>query len=254
MNRTPLDVLAIAAHPDDVELSVGGTMCLLARQGYRTGIVDLTRGELGTRGTPEMRAEEAAEASRIMQIQTRSNLGMPDGNIENTLENRLKLIREIRLHRPQIILMNPLVCRHPDHGAAARLTIDCLFYAGLKKMETQDEAGRLLEPWRPSHALHYVQSAEFEPSLIVDVSEVWQERMETLWAFKSQFHNPNNPSSAQGPQTFISNPGFLDWIESRAKAYGYRIGAKYGEPLLYHQGPFGVQDLVKTFSIAPRFK
>ena len=236
-----LDVLALAAHPDDVELSVGGTMCLLADQGHRTGIVDFTRGELGTRGTPEGRMEEAAAAAEILGLSARANLGLPDGDIQNTKANQVRLIRAVRRYRPHVVLATAEKVRHPDHGAAAQLSVDALFYAGLAKVETFEDDGTPQEPWRPHHVLHYVQALDVEPTFVVDVSGVWDRRMEALLAFESQFHRPDGDD---GPQTYISNPDFLAWVEARARTYGYRIGAAYGEPLVYRHGPVGVDDLM----------
>ena len=249
-----LDVLAFAAHPDDVELSAGGTMCVLARQGYKTGIVDLSMGELGSRGTPALRRQEAAEASKILGISAREHLDIPDGDMANTKANQLKVIAALRKHRPHIILMNTPVDRHPDHPDAAQLVISSIFYAGLRKVETLDAGGAPQEPWRPDHALHYMQTIPFEPTLIVDVSDVWEQRMAAMQAFKSQFFNPDYEPAEDEPQTFISNPDFFEWIEARARNYGYMIGAKYGEPFLYHQGPIGVTDLVTVLSRKKAFK
>lgn len=268
-----LDVLALASHPDDIELCAGGTMCLLASQGYRTGVVDFTRGELGSRGTPELREAEAAAASEIMGLAARENLGIPDGRIENTRENQLKVIRAVRRYRPHICLIGSLECRHPDHGDGARLAIDALFYAGLRKIETFDDGasgGAALagestgdagdgeaepqEPWRPHHVLHYMQAVEWEPTLVVDVSSVWEQRIEALKAFKSQFFNPDYEASEDEPDTFVSNEGFFRWIEARARSYGYKVGADYGEPFLYRRGPFGVSDLMQVFEGEKRFR
>lgn len=217
-------------------------MCLLARQGYRTGVVDFTRGELGTRGTPQQRADEAMRASEIMGLSARENLGIPDGDIRNTKENQRELIQWIRHYRPHVVLINAPEDRHPDHPNAARLATESLFYSGLAKIETTEENGEAQEPWRPNHVLHYMQSIDFTPTFVVDVSGVWEERMQALRAFESQFHNPGYESNE--PETFISNQGFFDWIEARARAFGYRIGAEFGEPFLYRHGPVGVTDLV----------
>lgn len=238
-----LDVLAFAAHPDDVELSIGGTMCLLHAQGYTTGIVDLTRGERGTRGTPEDRAAEAEAAGRILGLSARENLGMPDGDVAPTPERVLAAAAAIRRHRPRIVLLNAPEDRHPDHGNAARLVGEALFTAGLAAVETPGADGQPLAPWRPHHALHYMQSIEFTPTFVVDVTPVWTQRMEALRAFKSQFD-----AGDDGPQTFISTPAFVQWVEARARSYGYRIGATYGEPLLYRHGPVGVTDLMQTLA------
>ena len=239
-----LDVLALAAHPDDVELSAGGTVCLMAQQGYRVGIVDFTRGERGSRGTPEGRMEEARAASDVIGLAARENLGLPDGNLVNTEENRLRVIRAVRRYRPHLVLLNPLECRHPDHGAAARLATEALFYSGLRKIETAEDDGTPQEPWRPHHVLHYMQSIPFEPTVVVDVSAVWEQRIQALRAFRSQFHNPAYEAAEDEPQTYVSNPDFFAWIEARARTYGYHIGATYGEPFLYRHGPIGTGDLV----------
>ena len=231
-------------------------MCLLESQGYRTGVIDFTRGELGSRGSPSLREEEAAAASDVMGLSVRENLGIPDGRIENTRENQLRVIRAVRRYRPHICLIGSLECRHPDHGAAARLSIDALFYAGLRKIETRDDlAGDAeQEPWRPHHVLHYMQAVEFEPTMIVDVSSVWDRRLRALKAFKSQFYNPDYEPAADEPDTFVSNEGFFKWVEARARNYGYKVGAEYGEPLLYRHGPFGVGDLMEVLGGEKRFR
>jgi N-acetylglucosamine malate deacetylase 1 len=248
-----LHVLALAAHPDDVELCAGGTMALLAKQGYRTGIVDFTRGELGSRGTPAGRAAEAAEAGRILGLAQRQNLELQDGDIRSSPATRLPLIRLIRRHRPHICLINAPDCRHPDHAAAARLAADALFYSGLRMIETEDGIERQ-EPWRPHHVLHYMQAVPFVPTLVVDVSDVWDTRLAALRAFKSQFHNPEYEAGPDEPQTFVSNPDFFDWVEARARSYGYGIGARFGEPFLYRHGPMGTGDLVATLAAQKPFR
>ena len=237
----PLDVLAIAAHPDDVELSIGGTMCLLNAQGYRTGILDLTRGELGTRGTPETRTAEAAAAAGVLGLAFRRNLGLPDGEIRNTKAAQRPIVAAVRAARPRIVLVNAPEDRHPDHGDAARLAVDALFAGGLARLETAGTDGAPQEPWRPSHVLHYMNTLEFEPTFVVDVTAVWERRLAALRAFATQFD-----ASDDGPETFISTPAFLQFVEARARSFGYRIGATYGEPLLYRHGPVGIGDLVQT--------
>ncbi len=253
-DRSPLDVLALAAHPDDVELCAGGTMCLLADQGYRTGIVDFTRGELGTRGTPEGRMREAEAASRILGLAARHNLGLPDGDIQNTKATQGALIQVVRRYRPPIVLVTAEHVRHPDHGAATRLAVDALFYSGLAKVETFDSDGTAQEPWRPHHVLHYLQALDAEPTFVVDVSSVWERRMEALLAYESQFFQGDASGGDDEPETYISNPRFLAWVEARARTFGYRIGADFGEPFVYRHGPVGVDDLVAVLSREKPFR
>ena len=221
-------------------------MCLLARKGYATGVVDLTQGELGTRGTAEGRLQEAADAGRVMGLSVRDNLGLPDGGIENTPAHREAVIRALRKHRPRIVLLNAPEERHPDHPAAARLVADSCFYAGLAKIETVDDDGAPQEPWRPQHALHYIQTIDLEPTFVVDVTPVWEERVAALRAYKSQVHSPGYQPAPGEAETFISNPQFFQWVEARARTWGYRIGAEFGEPFVYRHGPVGVDDLVAT--------
>jgi len=247
-DASELDVLALAAHPDDVELCAGGTMCLLAKQGYRTGILDFTRGELGSRGTPEGRMQEATNAAEIMNLKARHNLGLPDGGIQNTRTNQKAIMRVVRRYRPRIVLINALDARHPDHSDAAQLSLDALYYGGLRMIETTGPDGDVQEPWRPSHVLHYLQAIDFEPSLVVDVSEVWDDRIDALQAFQSQFFNPDYEPGEDEPETFISNPEFFEWVEARARNYGYQVGATHGEPFLYRHGPIGTDDLPATLA------
>lgn len=252
-DQESLDVLAFGAHPDDVELCAGGTVCTLTQQGYQVGVVDLTRGQLGSRGTPERRDREAAHASAIMGLAMRENVGLLDGQIDNSRQNQLKVIRAVRRYRPHIVLIGSLECRHPDHGAGARLCADALFYSGLRKIDTSYD-GVSQEPWRPHHVLHYMQAIPFEPTFVVDVGEVWEQRVRALQAFESQFYNPDYEASEEEPETFVSNEGFFKWVEARARTYGYRIGAEYGEPLLYRHGPVGVTDLVNVLHSEKRFR
>lgn len=238
-----LDVLALAAHPDDVELNAGGTLCLLSRQGHRVGIVDMTKGELGSRGSPEGRMQEAEAAGRVLGLTVRENLAIPDGNIANTPDNRLKVIRVLRRYRPHIVLTHPLECRHPDHTRAARLTLEACYYSGLRKIEVTETDGTPRDPWRPHHILHYSEVLPFVPSFVVDVTETWDTRMRAMQEFRSQFFNPGYRPKQNEPDTFVSNPDFFAWIEARARAYGYPIGATYGEPFQYC-GSLRVLDLM----------
>ena len=217
-------VLAIAAHPDDVELSCAGALMMEMAAGKQVAIVDLTRGELGTRGTDIIREQEALEAGRIMGIDSRDNLGLPDGFFMNDRESRLSVIRMIRKYRPQIILTNAPSDRHPDHGHAAELVKDAAFLSGLRKIKTELN-GVLQEEWRPSYVFHFIQDRYLDPSFVYDISPVMERKLEAIRAFKSQFNaQPDNE-----PQTFISTPAFLESIISRAAMYGKMIGVPYAE-------------------------
>jgi bacillithiol biosynthesis deacetylase BshB1 len=222
-----LDVLAVGAHPDDVEISCSGAILKLTDKGLRVGLCDLTAGEMGTRGTPELRAQEAAEAARIMGVHVRIGLEMADGNIEINPANREKLIRIIRKYRPRTMLFPPAFERHPDHEHAHRLCREAWFYAGLEKIETTLDGARQL-PHRPGRCFTYMMSSEFTPSFVVDISAEFTRRMDAMKAFRSQFHNPSSPER----ETFLSRPEFLRLVESRLEYYGHRIGVRYGEPFL----------------------
>lgn len=222
-----LDILAIGVHPDDVELGCSGTLINERRSGKATGVLDLTRGELGTRGTAETRAREAALAARIMGVAVRENLGMRDGFFRNDEEHQRLLISALRKYRPEIVIGNILDDRHPDHGRAGRLIADACFLAGLSKIETFDPEGRPQERWRPKQLLHYLQDWYHEPDLLVDISDSFEERMESIKAYSTQFHTDS--SGSEGPQTYISTPDFLDSVVARARMLGKRIGVKYAE-------------------------
>ena len=250
----PMDVVAIGAHPDDVELWAGGTVCSLTAADARVAIVDLTLGELGSRGTVELRRKEARKAADILGVAERVNLELPDGNIENTPANRLQLIRALRRYRPRLVLIGAPECRHPDHKAATDLSVAAIFQAGLSKIKTVGPDHLPQEPHRPDHVLQYMQAIAFEPTLSVDVTAFWDQRTRAVRAFESQFHNPDYRSAAEEPETYISNPDFFEWMESRARYYGYPIGARYAEPFLYRQGPIGVDDLQSLLSRSRRFK
>lgn len=233
-----LDLLILAAHPDDAELGCAGTIAKHISLGYKVGIVDLTQGDLGTRGTIESRAEEAAAAAAILGVSVRENLKLRDGFFRNDEEHQLKVIRAIRKYQPEIVLANATHDRHSDHGRASALEYDACFLSGLVKIETVDEQGRKQQPWRPRSVYHYIQSVMIQPDFIVDVSDFWDLKMQAIKAFKSQFFDP---SSAE-PETYISKPGFLRMIESRAVEFGHAINAQYGEGYTHRQTP-GVNDL-----------
>jgi N-acetylglucosamine malate deacetylase 1 len=223
-----LDILAIGVHPDDVELSCSGTLLNELKRGKKGGILDLTQGELGTRGTMETRYAEAAAAAKIMGVQIRDNCKMRDGFFRNDEEHQLKLITYIRKYQPEIILANALDDRHPDHGRAGHLIAEASFLSGLRKIETKDENGNPQKRWRPKYVLHYLQDWYHEPDLIVDISDVFEQRMQAILAYTTQFHTPVDPGE-DSPQTYISTPDFLDSIIGRARMLGKRIGVKYGE-------------------------
>ncbi|HEX6223415.1 MAG TPA: bacillithiol biosynthesis deacetylase BshB1 [Chryseolinea sp.] len=233
-----LDILVLAAHPDDAEISCAGTIALHVALGHKVGIIDFTRGELGTRGSVEIRAAEATEAAKILGVSIRENLGLRDGFFENDPTHQLAVIKAIRKYQPSIVLANAVYDRHIDHGRGASLGYDACFLSGLVKVETVDENGKKQAPWRPSVVYHYIQSLYIEPDFIVDVSEYWDTKIKALKAFKSQFYDP---ASAEA-ETYISSPGFVKMIEARATDWGYAIGAKYGEGFTTRRYP-GVNSL-----------
>lgn len=222
-----LDILAIGVHPDDVELSCSGTVINEIKRGKKAGVVDLTQGELGTRGTVETRYAEASNAAMIMGIHVRENLKMRDGFFENDETNKRILITAIRKYQPQIVLANALHDRHPDHGRAGKMIAECCFLSGLSKIETKDEAGNSQARWKPSYVLHYIQDWYHEPDLVIDISDSFEQRMKAIQAYTTQFYTGDK--SSEGPQTYISTPDFLEAIIARARMLGKKIGVKYAE-------------------------
>ena len=210
----------MAAHPDDAELSCAGTILKHIAAGKKVGIVDFTRGELGTRGTPEIRLQESADATKILGLHARENLGIRDGFFRNDEETQLKLIEVIRKYQPDIVLANALEDRHPDHGKGAQLAIDACFLSGLRQIKTGD-----LPAWRPTQVYHYIQDRYLEPDFVVDISAHWDQKEAAIRAFKSQFFDPNSVE----PASYISSPEFLNFIQARAMEMGHKIGVKYGE-------------------------
>lgn len=217
-----LDVLAFGAHRDDIELTCAGTMIKLADQGYKTGIIDLTAGEMGTRGSAEERAMEAEESAKILQVKCRENLGIPDTNIEINRENKIKIAKVLRKYQPRIVILPYWEDRHPDHAHAGQLVFESSFIAGLSKLDTGQQSHR------PEKLIYYMCHYEFEPSFIVDVTEQHERKMAAVHCFKSQIYNPNY----QGEQTLISSPEYLESIEVRSRYYGWHIRKKHGEPFL----------------------
>jgi N-acetylglucosamine malate deacetylase 1 len=234
-----LDVLAIGVHPDDVELGCSGVLLNEARNGKATGIVDLTQGELGTRGTIETRYAEAAAAAVILGVKIRENLKFRDGFFKNDEEHQLQLIRVIRKYQPEIVIGNILDDRHPDHGRAGHLIADACFLSGLAKIETTDDDGRGQEKWRPKFVLHYMQDWYHEPDLLVDISDVFEQRMASVKAYTTQF---GVMDENDGPQTYISTPDFLESVIARARMLGKRIGVKYAEGFITEK-KIGIRNL-----------
>jgi bacillithiol biosynthesis deacetylase BshB1 len=220
-----LDVLAIGVHPDDVELGCSGTLINEVKRGKTVGIVDLTEGELGTRGTVETRYNEAAAAAKIIGAAARENLKMRDGFFKNDEEHQLDVIRVLRKYQPEIVIANILEDRHPDHGRAGNLVYDACFLSGLKQVKTNGEDGLEQERWRPKYLLHFIQDRFYEPDVIVDISDVFEQRMASIKAYTTQFHNPGSTE----PETYISNSGFLEAIIGRARLLGKRIGVQFAE-------------------------
>lgn len=222
-----LDILAIGAHPDDVELSCSGTIINEIKLGKKVGIVDLTQGELGSRGSIESRYEEATKASFILGIQVRENLKMRDGFFENNETNQLKLISIIRKYQPKIILANATADRHPDHGRAAQLVKDACFLSGLIKVRTKDEEGSEQLPYRSEHVFNYIQDRYIEPDFVVDITASFEQRMNAIKSYASQFYSAENKGTE--PDTYISTPEFFESITARARLMGKKIGVTYGE-------------------------
>lgn len=233
-----LDILVLAAHPDDAEIACGGTIARHVALGHQVGIVDLTRGELGTRGTPELREQEAARAADILKVSVRDNLGLRDGFFQNDPEHQLAVARAVRKYKPDIVIANAVYDRHIDHGKGASLAYDACFLAGLAKVETFDEAGKRQAPWRPGAVYHSIQSLFIEPDFIVDISEQFEQKMEAVRAFTSQFYDPDSKE----PETYISSPSFLRMLEARAVEFGHAIGVRYGEGFTVRRYP-GVRSL-----------
>lgn len=218
-----LDVIAFGAHPDDVELSCSGTLLKLKEEGSKVGVVDLTMGELGTRGTVDTRKKESDASSKILNIDVRENLDLGDGWFENNQENKLKVIQAIRKYQPTIIFANAIDDRHPDHPRAAKLLNEAFFLSGLKKIETQDN-GITQDIWRPKHLFHYVQYRYVKPDFVVDVTPYYETKMNAILSFKSQFYEPGKKSD-----TLISSKKFLDFIKGRSHEMGSSIQVEHGE-------------------------
>ncbi len=219
-----LDILVLAAHPDDAELGCGGTIIKHIAAGKKVGIVDFTRGELGTRGTAQTRDKEASDAAKILGLSARENLNLPDGFFVNSKEHQLTVVRAIRKYQPEIVLSNARYDRHPDHGRGSDLAYEAAFLSGLVKVETALD-GVKQDPWRPKALYHYIQSEFITPDFIVDITGAWEKKMEAVKAYKTQFYDPNSKE----PETYISTPDFQKLLEARAIEFGHTIGVTHGE-------------------------
>ena len=237
-----LDLLALAAHPDDVELSCGGTIAKYCSLEKKVGIVDFTQGQMGTKGSPELRLEEAENAAKAFGLAARENLGFEDVLFENTHENQLRVVSVIRKYKPEILLINAPKDRHPDHVKASQISTAAVFlaldsrYASFRE-RTFDE-GKLQDIWRPKAVYHYIQSQLLTPDFVLDVSDHLEVRNKAIWSFASQLHNPNS----KGEETFISSPEFLQMLDARGKVFGHSIGVKFAEGFIGARN-IGVSDL-----------
>lgn len=223
MTIKKLDIIAFGAHPDDVELSMGGTIISFVEKGFKVGIVDLTQGELSSRGTLELRKKETEKATKILGIHYRENLKLKDGNIEINKKTIDKVVEIIRKFKPQIVFAPYFFDRHPDHESSAQLIKKSVFYSGLKNFTIKSKT---LEPYRPKKIFYFMQTYPFEPSFVHDISQYFDLKMEAILAYSSQFYNPKSKE----PETFISRPEFLNYLKARAEFYGFQIGKRYGEP------------------------
>jgi len=235
-----LDALAFGAHADDVELACSGTLIKLGALGYRTGVIALTRGEMATRGSAEIRAGEFAEAGEIMGLTAHKMLDIPDARVEVSWENKLKVIREIRALRPRIVFAPYWVARHPDHEQASHLVREAAYLSGLRKL---DSGGQ--EPFRPHKVVFFQTRFEFQPSFIVDISDFHERKVESILAYRSQFHTPGK-AEFEAEETLLSRPEFMDRITTRDRQYGAYIGAQYGEPFLIRES-LKIEDPVAFF-------
>ncbi|MBD1422472.1 bacillithiol biosynthesis deacetylase BshB1 [Sphingobacterium chuzhouense] len=233
-----LDLMVMTVHPDDAELGAGGTIAKYVAAGKKVGIVDLTQGELGTRGTPETRKREAAKAAEILGVRVRENLRLRDGFFANDEENQFVIIRAVRKYQPEIVITNALDDRHPDHGRASKLVNDALFLSGLRRIETVDE-GQVQEAFRPRLQLQVIQDKYIQPNIILDITDFWEKKEQSILAYATQF---NVSVDDNEPQTYISNPDFMESTRGRAAELGRNIQVKYAEGFTARK-LLGVNDL-----------
>lgn len=220
-----LDILAFGVHPDDVELGCAGTVLVSIAQGKKVGIIDLTQGELGTRGTADTRKVEAENAAKVLGVDVRENLKMADGFFKNDETHQKKIIQIIRKYQPEIVLCNAPEDRHPDHGRSAALVADAAFLSGLRKIETKDSNGNSQKVHRPTYVFHYIQDRYLKPDFVIDISEYHDKKLESILCYSTQFYDENSTE----PQTYISNPLFLESIKSKAMILGKQIGVSFAE-------------------------
>ena len=241
MKEMKLDILAFGAHPDDVELGCGGTIAKEIANGKKVGIVDLTRGELGTRGNPELRIKESENASKTIGVEIRENLGFKDGFFKNDESNQLEIIKIIRKFKPNIVLCNAKDDRHIDHPKGADLVVDSCFLSGLKKVET-DLEGKKQDSWRPNNVYHYIQWKNSSPDFLVDISGFEDVKMNAVKCYSSQFYDPNSKE----PETLISKKNFLDTIYNRSLDFGRLIGVDHAEGFTTNKaiGVDSINDLI----------
>lgn len=232
-----VDILAVGIHPDDVELSCSGTILKHIAAGYRCGILDLTEGELGTRGTPELRKAEASKAAEILGVSFREVMNLRDGFFGNSNEEMLEVVKRIRRYQPDIVLCNAIDDRHPDHGRAAKLVAEACFYSGLRRIETLLE-GNLQEAWRPKAVYHYIQDRYLTPDFAVDVTPFIDKKLEAIGAFSSQFYKPGTDE----PVTPISTESFMEFVKAKMRVYGRDINAEFAEGFTVGR-TIGVEDI-----------
>jgi len=231
------DLLVFAAHPDDAELACAGTVISEIEKGKKVVFADLTQGEMGTRGTPETRREEAAASASILKLSARVQLGLPDTEFGTSREFQIPLIQTLRRFRPDIVLCNAIDDRHPDHGRSAQLEKDACFFSGLSKIETTWE-GEKQAPWRPRLVLHYIQDRWIKPDFVLDITPYWKTKMASIQAYKTQFYDPTSDE----PETYISSAKFLNFLEGRAREFGHIIDVEFGEGFTCARPP-GIKDL-----------
>jgi len=240
MVKNKLDILAIGVHPDDIELGCGATVLKQIALGYKVGFLDLTQGELGTRGNAELRLQEAEAARAYANAEVRVNLGMADGFFQITPENKMKIIEVLRRFQPDVVLANATHDRHPDHGNACQLTYEACFLSGLSKIETSYN-NQPQTKWRPRKIFNFIQDYDIKPDVVVDVSEYMDQKIELVLKYKSQFYDPNSIED----NTPISSPEFIDKLKGRAIEHGRRIGVRYGEGFTCRDF-IGVEDVMKV--------